>query len=298
MSLRNRRPCRHGFTLVELLVVIGIIVVLIGILMPVVGHVRKAAWRTSSQAALDNLAVAIERYRQDFNAYPGPIATGSNGTGFNTADGRNTSLGNMTMTENMVLGLLGGWEPGATPPSTSGYDRLKVGSGPMTHSPIASARKRYPAYMDFLPGKTLQMAYGANGAWDRPAVSTLSDGSYESNDRNDIPEFVDAFPDQMPIIYLRAAQGNPSYLSGTSAMGPTTQYNSRWVLPYTKTRQLADFGAQDFGGADAYFRNPAIGRQEDKTTWEVRQKDGFWLIAPGPDRIYGTRDDQTNFGSF
>src|SRR5205085_2333742 len=38
-----------------------------------------------------------------------------------------------------------------------------------------------------------------------------------------------------------------------------------------------------------YFRNPGV-------TTEVRQKDGFWLIGAGPDRKFGTRDDQTNFG--
>src|SRR4051812_3786557 len=112
MAPRNSRlRLREGFTLVELLVVIGIIIVLIGILLPVLGHVRKAAWGASSQASIMNLASAIERYRQEFNAYPGLFGNSSfNAQGLAPMQ---TSAGttNITMSENLVLSLLGGFEP-------------------------------------------------------------------------------------------------------------------------------------------------------------------------------------------
>jgi hypothetical protein len=291
---------------VELLVVIGIIVVLIGILLPVVNHARQAAWKANSAASISNLAAAVERYRQDFNAYPGPVGNGNTVTPeFNTADGRNTARGGMTMTENLVLGLLGGWEPGANPPISSAYDYRKVGSGPMSHSGIVSARRRYPAYFDFVPGRTVRSAWGPNGTWNRPGVSLDSDNSYNSVDRVDIPEFIDAFPDQMPILYVRASAAAPSYVGGK--LGPNTQYNPAHLLPYLKSQAAfpgnTEFpgysspGVRDFASVEAYFRNPAIGSDSTPTTWEVRQKDGFWLIGAGPDRKYGTKDDQTNFGS-
>jgi len=245
-------------------------------------------------------------------------AFSTNGTG--TTDGTST-LGNMTMTENMVLSMLGGWEPGSLPPSSSAYDRTKVGAGPMSHSPLTAARKRYPPYVDFVPGKTLQMGWGPNGAWDRHAVSTLSDNSYESADRIDIPEFVDAFPDQMPFIYLRAIPAAPSYQGGV--MTANTQYNKDHLYPYVapdvsppnstnrtsvgsgtssfpgySTPGVRDFSNTSGAPISAYFRNPAIGSDTNPSSWEVRQKDGFWLIGAGPDRMYGTKDDQTNFGSF
>jgi prepilin-type N-terminal cleavage/methylation domain-containing protein len=317
----RRRPSRYGFTLVELLVVIGIIVVLIGILLPVVTAVQKSARAADSLAAISNLAKSIERYRQDFGAYPGAIRTSAFSVGTDgkaTSDGPDT-LGGMTMTENMVLSLVGGWEPG-NPGQSGAFIPSKVGSGPMTHTPVITARKRFTPYADAVPGNTIQTAYGPSGTWNRTAVSELSDNTYYSVDRNDIPEFMDRFPDQMPIIYLRAQPGAPNY-NASGKMDGTTQYNPDHLFPYVSpdvnpatgringtSRSRVGSNAnssfpgysspptRDFPSVEAYFRNPGVGPDTDPKKWEVRQKDGFWLIGPGPDRKYGTKDDQTNFG--
>src|SRR3954471_16947270 len=60
------RRCRHAFTLVELLVVIGIIAVLIGILLPVVSAARQRAETTSCMATLRNLGQAMYAYSVEF----------------------------------------------------------------------------------------------------------------------------------------------------------------------------------------------------------------------------------------
>ena len=48
-----------------------------------------------------------------------------------------------------------------------------------------------------------------------------------------------------------------------------------------------------------YLRNPQLsGPQNSNTATQVpREKDKYILISAGPDRIYGTNDDITNFGS-
>jgi len=52
--------------------------------------------------------------------------------------------------------------------------------------------------------------------------------------------------------------------------------------------------------AYAYLRNPQLSTINAANAHSgdvARQKDGFILISAGPDRIYGTEDDITSFGS-
>src|SRR4051794_23285258 len=67
--MRNRH--RRGFTLVELLVVIGIIALLIGILIPVVSRVRQAAHGANTKSLMQKISAACSAYQLTFNAYPG-----------------------------------------------------------------------------------------------------------------------------------------------------------------------------------------------------------------------------------
>lgn len=58
-------PARHGFTLVEMLVAIGIIVLLVAILLPVVGQSREQARRALCLSNLRQLYLVYHQYSQD-----------------------------------------------------------------------------------------------------------------------------------------------------------------------------------------------------------------------------------------
>ena len=117
-----------------------------------------------------------------------------------------------------------------------------------------------------------------------------------------LPEFVDRFPDALPILYVRARLG----AAGTVTDGTTTYpaasipaYDMRQLYPYNfpklpatpsanppfnppKPPNFALYAAEYFGT----YADPRI----------PKQKDGYLLISAGIDRLYGTTDDVTSAG--
>jgi len=66
----SRRQSLHGFTLVELLVVISIIAILLSILMPALGKVRKQARKTICMANMHNLNNTVIMYQNSYGVFP------------------------------------------------------------------------------------------------------------------------------------------------------------------------------------------------------------------------------------
>jgi prepilin-type N-terminal cleavage/methylation domain-containing protein len=71
----HRRVSRRGFTLTEMLVVIGIIVLVLSIATPMVTRAWRAGDRARTGADLQAIAAALEAYRQDHGMYP-PVSPG------------------------------------------------------------------------------------------------------------------------------------------------------------------------------------------------------------------------------
>jgi prepilin-type N-terminal cleavage/methylation domain-containing protein len=61
---------RKAFTLVELLVVMGIIAILAGLLLPVVSKMRRSASIMGEKADFVSISSALDQYKEDFGDYP------------------------------------------------------------------------------------------------------------------------------------------------------------------------------------------------------------------------------------
>lgn len=324
MTRKSGKSQVGAFTLVELLVVIGIITILISITVPVVSHVRKAANGAATAAQIQAIRGAIEAYFQTFTAYPGPLAD-ADIYGLSPNQLPSGINGNVTMAENLVLGLMGGLE--ILPNGSVNYNPLsRIGSGPMNLNPRNP--KTYPPFLDLSPGllssdKSDDPSLNGKPKFGSTVWSSvfLSGKSGDSN----IPEFVDRFPnDPMPILYLRARKGVSGVMSDTSTPGGSQlyQYDLRQISGYTtygniygRPQGLAALGDMKEQGpgelttagftptrppwnAIPYFKNSTLNlpttKNQDGTP---RSKDQYILISAGPDRIYGTSDDITTFGS-
>src|SRR5438552_18568155 len=77
---------RHGFTLVELLVVIGIIAVLIGVLLPALNKARQNAKRVECAAYLRQIGVASINYANDNKSWLPPFRNNAGETTLQNLD--------------------------------------------------------------------------------------------------------------------------------------------------------------------------------------------------------------------
>lgn len=226
---RRRQQARCGFTLLELLIVIAIVLVLVGILVPVVGKARKQAQAINTTQAIKAIEVMIQAYYHDFRAYPGPIPnhqlrSASNKVFLMLADDDPrepyilySPIG-ITMAENLVLGLFGGLKPGENP-GTLTFVYTRVGEGPRLLGPIP---KKLPPY-----GTGVELTQTGKSGLLRAGPSALFDSQ--------VPEIVDRFPEPLPFLYLRARTGK-SGVVGTDpdTPAPGLQYDATQVLPYTR----------------------------------------------------------------
>jgi type II secretory pathway pseudopilin PulG len=311
---------------VELLVVIGIIVVLIGILVPTVSKVRTRAYAANTSAQIQLLSGSIQQYRNVFDAYPGCLDDGST----QLLRGQNGPSGNQyTSSELLVMALCGGAQFDTT---VGGVDRMifvpaDVGSGPITlYPPPAKGGikmpKRYPAFVDPGAGGVDPMRNPATNQWypwkDQHHSTGVMWFSFFSD--STAPEFVDRFPDAMPILYIRAKPGASGtvFRTGGGGRGPLAAwappnlpaaYDLSMLRPY---QQFPD-GAPNLwptkpGAATTdptykeikdpayYFAEPVDQNSVTVANLVARQKSGYMLISAGIDRIYDTADDITNAG--
>jgi type II secretory pathway pseudopilin PulG len=265
---RNHAPARGAFTLVELLMVIGIITLLLAILLPSLGKAKAQSYVAHTRSLLSQLSAAITTYHSRFSAYPGPLNSGIT-----------TGTSKISGTQNLLLGLS---YPMPSPPTWP----FAVPTSPTGPIDYASQKPdgTYEQCAPFFTDKNIKTVTGA------------TNNGYPS-----FPVIVDAFNDALPILYYRRTPGvnsspvvSSAFNSGTS---PSSYYyfeNVEYTQSSTLQASTGQIYSQTSDGSNRVSlgatssENPDCNLQKIVTDTGTAVRCNYVLISAGISRYYGS----------
>jgi len=292
---------KSAFTMIEMLIVLGIIALLVGLLIPALTMVRRIAKETKQKAQFTTIDLALTAFKNDHGDYPPSDWTSVQPAG--------DYCGPQKLTEALL-----GWDLlGFHPDSVWRADGLDATGGTMTYDPLKTRdtdadgipdtlNERKGPYLDlattsvFKVGELFPVNIAGTLALDTQVICDVFaarkvrlSGSGKTANAG------------APILYYRA---------NTAEKRIDAIYNIQDNDAFVKMKQLFDGRDHPLGRgtladqAAFFYGNPndplAIGYiQNPKVTariWPYRP-DSYILISAGTDGLYGTSDDIRNFGN-
>jgi type II secretory pathway pseudopilin PulG len=297
---------KSGFTVVELLTVIGIMAMLVALLIPAVTAVRLTAKRVSQKAQFASIEISLTAFKTDYGDYP-PSNWWDPAPGL---AGPRNYCGAQKLAEALVGWDLMGFQPKSDFRANGSND-----AGLFVYNPndaVLMAQRKGPylepasagvfRLADISPDKpglfidTVELAPDTFVLCDVFSVKRITfrkPGIFETTTQNA----------GTPILYYRANTSSKSLIpSGSPANYQDQIYNPRDNFPIINLGRLADWNKstaarrrhilEDFNFFYEYIRDPKITARP----WPYRP-DSYILISAGPDGEYGTGDDICNFGN-
>ena len=326
-SIHSAAP-RRGFTLVELLVVIGIIALLIGLLLPALGKVVQRAKATQTLGTMQNFAKACDSYFQEFGEYPAAVPDDFLYSGLTAANG--DAVPRITAAENALLALMGGYRVSSDPDfATFGQStqsntntsmlfrdltftdasgatfRIKIDQTKIGEGPVRKGKKYDPFFSP--KGREFGRAAGQIYGPDFDATS-------------DLPDLLDAWG--TPITFIKQQRGIGPLVnrpgSGTMLRGRFERFG---MNAYTRSGALGELqvdqasdtqrksvlNTESAGGQSGVpardltlgqlIRHAGMGTQaatggslvDSERVYSGTPRGKYFLFSAGPDAIYFSR---------
>jgi prepilin-type N-terminal cleavage/methylation domain-containing protein len=285
---------KTGMTLVELLVVLGIIALLTGILIPALTLVQRTARETKQQTQFSAIDLALTGYKNDFGDYPPSNLTTDYG-GY---------CGAQKMTEAIV-----GWDLLGFHHNTAWRaDGLDVTGGSGSYDPAQTRDtnndgvpdtfdERKGPYLELASDSVFKLGNTATRQGLYTNTLTLAPDTYVICDvfGNQKIRLLDGRSVRAgsPILYYRAntsektIRGIYNPLDNDAIIQIKEQADNRG-----DRRHPLGWEDNDYQYFYDYIRDPKI----DARAWPYKP-DSYILISAGADGIYGTSDDIRNFGN-
>lgn len=305
---------RSGLTLVEILVVVGIIAVLVGMLLPAVSMVKKTAREAKQKVQFTAIDLALATFKNDYGSLPpsDPYTSLAN-----SATGIENSSGAQKLAEALL-----GWDLlGFHPDSgwrADGMNRWPYRVGTTTHAEGTyflydrtveyDMNKRKSRYLDLDTANAVRLGVAGNqdglfnlGAAGVPlAPNTFVLGDVFGKGKDVVLLDGTRKKSGLPVLYYRA---NPSQ----KVREEIYSYRDNDLLLYAKeqtdvltrgtppVRPSTNLWNPLAGTAPAFYDYITDWRAST-TDFQVPYKDeSYILISAGNDGMYGTDDDICNF---
>jgi prepilin-type N-terminal cleavage/methylation domain-containing protein len=302
-----------GLTLIELLIVLGIIALLVGLLLPALSAVRNVAKETKQKAQLSTIELALTAFKNDYGDYPP-----SNWTPPDLAGGY---CGAQKLTEALL-----GWDlMGFHPDSAWRSDGLDKTGGAGTYDPAQTRdndgdgvpdtfRERKGTYLELATADAFRLGHTTehDGVFREASGNLLSRQQFISQYSLDPDRYVlcDSFgvkPVSLPngkrikvgspILYYRANTSSKICSDNISNYDNNIYsfYDNMFLVRMGSVKNRRTHPLLE----PSIFYSYQYGILDPKVTarpWPYRP-DSYILISAGADGLYGTNDDVTNFGN-
>jgi prepilin-type N-terminal cleavage/methylation domain-containing protein len=285
---------KQGFTLVELLTVLGIIAILVGLLVPALAAVRNIAMKTKQQAQLVAIDQALISFRSDYGDYPPSYLSEDD-----------DYCGAQKLAEALVGWDLLGFHPDshwqADGRNNETYWARGISYAPDeyffydTDSDFDMDKRKGP-YLERETANAFRLGNISEekpGLFDVDDIDTLAPDTYVLCDkfsRTSVTVGGKIVKAGTPILYYKA--NTSSKVIRILGRPKNRIYN---YFDNSDLAVLNDGGDSKLADEEFFYEEYIIDPKIEARPWPYRP-DSYILISAGADGEYGTSDDITNFG--